>query len=196
MSAPPIPMPQPMPYPIFSSPTSVVFFWQPPTDPTGTPLNVTNYKFSLTDSISQILDAITISYEAKDLVHGTVYTPYVQASYDNGATWSENAYFPPFTPYNPPADSVVSASASPVSPGVAYITWVPPSTVPDGAPYFLVNSQSSNPLDPTIGFASPGFSTTDCTISELNPNSSYTFTVQICNQVGSSPFIQTNSISF
>lgn len=186
------PIPTPSPSPMYVSPTSVIFYWSPPSDGSL----VTNYRFSIPNTLTVVLPSTQTSYQVSDLQHGIPITPTIESSSDNESTWSEPASFPTFTPIIPPSHPPKSATASAVSPGVVEISWVAPDILPEGKAYYLVNSVSSTIHDPVIGFASSDLNTISCTLSEFNPESSYMFKVSIVNQVGSSGTIDTNSVSF
>jgi hypothetical protein len=178
---------------MYISPTAVVFFWQAPTDLSGAP--ITNFKFTVPSMVSEVLDPSYQSYSVSNLQVGVSFTPEIQSSSDNGETWGPAAYFPTFTPIAPPADPPASASAQVIATGSIEISWTPPVTLPEGNCYYIVESSSSNPSDPTIGFGSQDLSVTSCSLSEFNPDSTYTFNVSIINQVGRSPPAVTNSVN-
>jgi hypothetical protein len=193
---PPIPIGNPLLIPstgpIILSPTSAIFFWDPPvyTEP------ITHYQFSIDSLMSVVLPSTDISYQVDGLQPGVPVTPTIRSSSDNGVTWGDFASFPLYTPLNLPSSPPTSPSASVESPGVVTVSWGPPDVIPDGPWYYLVQSKSSDPNDPTIGCGTQDSTLTSCTISNLNIQSQYTFLVNTINPVGRSPEAETNSIHF
>jgi hypothetical protein len=191
-----IPSPQPMSNFMYPSPNSIAFFWQPPSDLIPLPAPITNYKLSIPSILYITVDSTTLSYQANNLPSDVVFDAIIQCSCDDGVTWSDPAPFPPCSSVTTPTQPPTSPLAEAVSPGVALISWSAPTSLPDGKGFYLVNSISSNPSDPGVGFGSIDLSVVSCTLEELNPLSTYSFTISVANQVGISPLATTNSISF
>jgi titin len=183
---------------MYISPTTVTLSWNAPENDGGSP--ITTYLLSLTSdgqpTTEQLLQAPQNSYEVDNLVHGISVQATVKASNNDGITYGPEFMFAPIVPILPPSSPPASAEASATVQGVATISWTPPETAPEGYAYYLIVSQSSNPSDPSVGFGTRDMTQLSCTLSELNPSSEYSFTVQIVNQVGRSPVTTTNTIVF
>jgi hypothetical protein len=179
-------------------PLQVSFSWQPPTNDGGLP--ITTYRFTLTPeggvATEHTIEAPNTYYQATGLVEGIALQATVKASNDNGVTYGPEFIFSPITPIVAPPAAPASASAAPVSPGLAEIVWTAAPVEPQGTAYYLVMSESSNPSDPTVGLATKDLMDTSCQLAELNPTSEYTFTVCIVNAAGRSPTVATNIIRF
>jgi hypothetical protein len=181
-------------------PLRIMFAWQPPAEDGGSP--ITTYAFAMTpdggETQTFVLDASTPYYETSNLADSIPIQATVKASNDNGATYGPEFIFAPVTPILAPPAPPASASASALSPGTAQITWTAPTIPAQGAHccYYLVMSQSSNSTDPSIGLATQDLTQTTCELSTLNPESEYTFAVQIINSAGRSEPTITNAIVF
>jgi hypothetical protein len=182
----------------YISATSGCLVWGVPEDDGGAP--ITTYLLTLTPEgetpTEHRIEAPNHQYTLETLVYGVSIHATVKASNTNGNTYGPEFVFPTILPLLPPPNPVLSATATSVSPGTAQITWQNPEVVPEGTPYSLVTSTSTNPSDPLIEIGTQSLAETSCTFTELNPESEYYFTIQIVNQVGRSPVATTNTVSF
>ena len=182
---------------MYTSSTSVILSWVVPENDGGAP--ITTYLVALTPDTEpttyHVIQSPANYYELNTLVHGINVQATVTASNDDGTTYGPECVFPTIVPILPPQSPPTSAEAIPESSGVASISWQPPDTTPEGNPYYLVMSKSSNPNDPSIVLGTADMTQTSGTLSELNWQSEYFFTVEIVNAVGSAATV-TNTIVF
>ena len=182
---------------MYGSPTSLYICWAAPENDGGAP--ITTYMVSLTPdgqpTVEHLVEAPSQSYNDNSLVHGINVQATVKASNDGGQTYGPEFVFPLIVPLAIPSAPPASAEAAPLEPGTASITWTPPEVAPEGNPYYSVMSKSSNPNDPSVGFGTD-IANLSGILTGLNPQSEYSFTVEVVNQVGRSPVVTTNTIIF
>lgn len=183
---------------MYSSPTDVYLSWIEPEYDGGAP--VTTYLLSLTPdgqpTIEHSIEFPVQCYVLHGLVHGIDVQATVKASNDGGQTYGPEFVFPLIVPLAAPTVPPASAEAAPLEPGTASITWTPPEVAAEGNAYYLVMSKSSNPSDPSVGLGTANMEQVSCILTGLNPESEYSFTVEVVNQVGRSPVVTTNTIIF
>ena len=183
---------------MYESPTSVCLSWVAPENDGGVP--ITTYLVSLTpdgqSTTEHQIQAPSQYYELTGLVHGITVQATVKASNDDGNTYGPEFTFTPIVPLLPPSSPPTTAEAVLLESNAVSISWTPPETAPEGYAYYLVQSQSSNSSDPSIGFGTADMTQLSCELSGFNLKSQYSFTVQIVNNVGSSPTALTNTIVF
>jgi hypothetical protein len=179
-------------------PLEVTFSWQAPLDDGGSP--ITTYEFTMIPVVGEqttiVLPASQTYYEAKNLAESVPIQATVRASNDNGQTYGFMFVFQPVIPVVTPTNGPVSVTALAITPGTVEVTWEPPTTVPEGFAYYLAMSQSSNPADPSVGYGTQNLEENSCQLSELNPASSYTFSVVVINAAGRSPPTISNTVVF
>jgi hypothetical protein len=182
---------------MYCCPTSVAISWATPEDDGGAP--ITTYMLSLTPdgepTTARLIQAPGQSELVEGLVHGVSVQATVNASNDGGETYGPECACPLIVPLAIPTAPPASAEAAPLEPGTASITWTAPEVAPEGNAYYSVMSKSSNPSDPSVGLATD-IENLSCILSTLNPESEYSFTVEVINQVGRSPAVTTNTIIF
>ena len=182
---------------MYGPPTALYICWAVPEDDGGAP--ITTYKVSLTPNgqatVEHLVEAPLQCYSDNSLVHGITVQATVKASNDGGQTYGPEFVFPLIVPLAAPSAPPASAEAVALEPGTASITWTPPEVAAEGNPYYSVISKSSNPNDPTVGFGTD-FMNLSGVLTGLNPESEYSFTVEVINQVGRSPAAITNTIVF
>lgn len=184
---------------MYMSPTTVDLAWNLPPNDGETP-QVTNYLLALTpdgqSTTEHIIEYPIFYYEINTLVHGVSIQATLKASNDSGATYGPEFVFPLIVPILPPTSPPTVPSAVADGPGIATISWQPPETLPEGAGYYLIMSVSSNPSDISIGYTTNDMTELSCTITTLNPQSEYYFTIEIVNQIGRTSTVSTNTIVF
>ena len=183
---------------MYGNETTVFIIWDAPEDDGGAP--VTKYLLSLTPdgqpTVNHLINTPSSSYTLDNLVHGINVNVTVKASNDGGEIYGPEFVFPVIVPLAAPTSPPRFPSAIADGPGIATISWQPPETPPEGAGYYLVMSVSSNPSDISIGYTTSDMSELSATITSLNPQSEYYFTIQIINQVGRTELVSTNTIVF
>jgi hypothetical protein len=183
---------------MYGNETTVFIIWDPPEDDGGA--TITTYMLSLTPdgqpTVNHLTNTPRSSYTLDNLVHGINVNATVKASNDGGQTYGPEFVFPVIVPLAAPTSPPRFPSAVADGHGIATISWQPPETPPEGAGYYLVMSVSSNPSDISIGYTTSDMSELSATITSLNPQSEYYFTIQIINQVGRTELVSTNTIVF
>jgi hypothetical protein len=182
---------------MYGSPTTLYICWSVPEDDGGAP--ITTYMVCLTpdgqSTVEHLVEGSSQYYSDNSLVHGINVQASVKASNDGGQSYGPEFIFPLIVPVAaPPVPTFPAAVAD--GPGIATISWQPPETPPEGVGYYLVTSVSSNPSDIPIGYGTADMTELSCTLTGLNPQSEYSFTVEVVNQVGHSPAATTNTIVF
>jgi len=176
----------------------VTFMWQAPEQDGGAP--ITTYQLILTPAerspVVVVLSGEQTTYEASELEEGIAIEASVKASNDNGVSYGPELVFSPIIPIQAPSEAPASATASIISPGVVEISWTAPAVEPLGAGYYLVTSESNNAADTIIGLGTADLTQFTCQLAELNPSSTYTFSVVLVNGAGKSPAATTGSIQF
>jgi hypothetical protein len=183
---------------VYTSASDVTISWEPPGDYGGAP--ITTYRLTLVPTgetpVIHLLTASTQYYQLDSIVDGTDIQATVEASNDEGATYGPEFVFPIISYIHAPTAPPVAPEAIANTPGIATISWNPPETVPNGSPYYMVLSSSSNPNDPVRVYKTEDMTQVLCTLLTLNPESEYYFTVQVVNPAGESPTAITNTIVF
>ena len=183
---------------MYGPPTALYICWAVPEDDGGAP--ITTYKVSLTPNgqatVEHLVEAPLQCYSDNSLVHGITVQATVKASNDGGQTYGPEFVFPLIVPLAIPTSPPASAEAAALEPGTASITWTAPEIAPEGYAYYSVMSKSSNPSDHSVGLGTADMLQVSCTLTGLNPDSEYSFTVEVVNQVGRSPAAETNTFVF
>lgn len=178
----------------YYSSNEIYISWDEPDDDGGDPIH--NYLIT-TNKNDYIFTANGTGKSAiiQNINHKDVINISIKATNDN-ISYGPELILPTIYGIKAPTESVSSAVAEVVSAGVVKITWSESIETPEGKYYYIIQSKSSNPNDPTIGACHEDFTNLECDIAELNPNSEYYFSVFIQNQVGESPKTSTNTIKF
>jgi hypothetical protein len=185
----------------------LTYCWIPPVDVSGEIIPVNKYMLQIAD-VSQniiytytldntyIIDGTSQSYRVLDLSCSIVYVASIKASNDDGATWGEEAFYSPARPVDIPYYAPESATAIRREDDrtIVDVNWTPPSIAPDFIGFYKIRSESNNPEDPIRGWSTTSFEDLTCTIYDLNPDSSYIFTVVVVNVIGDSPAAYTNQV--
>lgn len=181
---------------MYGEPSMLYISWAAPENDGGAP--ITNYLLVLTpndqDVEEHVINAPLLSYN--ELITCTSILATIKASNDNGATYGPEYKFPLITYVNPPFSPPSSASAAPAGTGIATVSWTAPEVAPEGNAYYVIKTNSSSPSDPALTFSTNDMTQLEYTIAELNTESSYFFTVEVQNQLGTSPATVTNTIVF
>lgn len=182
---------------MYGPPTALYICWAVPEDDGGAP--ITTYMVSLTPdgqpTVEHLVEAPSQCYSDNSLVHGINVQATVKASNDGGQTYGPEFVFPLIVPLAAPSAPPSSAEAVALERGTASITWTPPEVAAEGNAYYSVMSKSSNPSDPSVGLGTDIVNLSGV-LTGLNPDSEYSFTVEVVNQVGRSPAATTNTIVF
>jgi hypothetical protein len=182
---------------VYTSGSDVTISWELPEDNGGAP--ITTYRLTLVPTgetpVIHLISAPTQEYQLDGIVDGTDIQATVEASND-GATYGPEFVFPIISYIHAPTTPPTLPEAIANAPGIATISWNPPETVPNGSPYYMVLSSSSNPNDPIRVYKTEDMTQVSCTLLTLNPESEYYFTVQVVNPAGESPTAITNTIQF
>jgi hypothetical protein len=182
-------------------PRSLTYCWIPPVDVSGEIIPVNKYMLQIADVSQNIIDTYTLdstkqSYRILDISCSIVYIASIKASIDDGITWGEEAFYSPARPVDIPYYAPESATA--IRRGddrtIVDINWTPPSIIPDFTGFYKIRSESSNPDDPIRGWSTTSFDDLTCTIYDLNPESTYVFTIVVVNVIGESPAAYTNQV--
>ena len=183
---------------MYCSPTSVAVSWGIPENDGGAP--ITTYMLSLTPegepTTEHLIQAPQQAELVEGLIHGISVQAIVKASNDDGVSYGPECACPLIVPLAIPSVPPASAEAIALEPGTASISWTAPEVPPEGNAYYSVMSKSSNPSDPSVGLGTVNMEQVSCTLTGLNSQSEYSFTVEVVNQVGRSPAAVTNTIIF
>ena len=179
---------------VADSTTSLTFSWDPPADTGSGPL--TGYKLSIAaDPSDYILYYTTTLFTVIHLEPTTKYTASIQATNDNCDTFSEAVYFQPMYPGETVPNPPSSCSAQRATNTSAYISWDQPAPFigPD-VKWIVIQSVSNNPNDPARSATANAATQSSYSITNLNPLSTYTFTLYAVNSLGYSDPSSTNSV--
>jgi hypothetical protein len=179
---------------MYGEPSMLYISWAAPESSGSTP--VTNYLLTLTpndlQSEEHYIDVPVMTFSK--LIDCISIQATVKASNNNGATYGPEYTFPLITYVNPPYSPPSSAQAVPLEPGFASVSWTAPEVAPEGNAYYVITTNSSSDSDPVLMFRTDNITQLSYTVPELNAESIYYFTVQVQNQVGTSPATVTNTI--
>jgi hypothetical protein len=169
----------------------ITFYWTAPTstDP------ILSYTLScLEDNTKDYTtsDGTLHSHTITDLTNGTPYTFSIYATNTNGSG-QPTLYRTVQTGIKPSPPE--TATATRVTDTSVIVSWTPSAS--DGGAtigWYVVKSRSNNPADPIIKYSNYSFNT-ERLVLNLNPASTYTFSVQAVNDPGYSQKTITNTIS-
>ncbi len=164
----------------------ITYYWSPPASDGGSP--ITYYVLSIANYTSFFVYAPTTSFTVISLTNGQDYTGSVAANNEIGE--SPYATFrtvqPGFKPDPPTGVSVTYPTSS-----SALISWTAPVYTGEATiKWYVVKAVSNNIVDPVIKLSAYSYSR-EWLVKDLNPESTYTFTVYAVNDpgysVGASP---------
>jgi hypothetical protein len=182
----------------FAGGEHIIYSWQAPIEQGDKP--ITSYVLTIAQGsdlpITHTLDVSQSFYTLYNFNKEAQVAATVKASNDNGQTFGPEFVFPTMALPKAPTHGPASVEATIVEPGHVKISWTAPAEQPEGQASYFVNSQSSNPSDPSIGFISRDLTDTFCHIRELNTSSEYTFSVGVRNNAGESPAVSTVTVKF
>lgn len=168
------------------------FQWYAPDS--GAPVD--SYTLSYTDELgnSGSYPGLTGTYaQITGLVNGRTYTFNVTAVNTNGS--STAVYFIPFQPGSAVPSIVPSTSVTKVEPNNMLVSWTGATATDATIFWYVIESQSNNASDPVISRTAGG-TQRSLLIDGLNPDSTYSFSIQAVNCPGYGPATTTSSIAF
>jgi hypothetical protein len=157
----------------------ITYYWSPPASDGGSP--ITYYVLSIANYTSFTINAPTTSYTVTGRTNGQDYTGSVAAYNENGE--GPSATFrtvqPGFKPDPPTGVSVTLPTSS-----TALVSWTAPVYTGEATiKWYVVKAVSNNIADPVIKLSAYSYSSQRL-VKDLNPASTYTFTVYAVNDPG------------